>query len=226
MSAHLSREIENLKDEILMVGAMAEQSVRKATLAIKRQDQALARSVIEKDIKIDQVEIEVEESCLKVLALHHPVDADLRFIIAVLKIDSDLEHVGNLAVNMVEHIFCPATQPNVEVDSDFTGMAIKTLYMLKMSLGALVNLDAKVARKVCAWDARADATYRQMRGAVQKAVSRSPEQAESLMNLLSASQYLECVAHCATRMAEDIIYMIEGDIIRQKAEGLITCLYC
>ena len=90
MRIHLQREIENLKKDILTLGAMVEYSVREATLAIERRDEELAQSVIEKDLTIDQMEVEVEESCLKILALHQPVAIDLRFIIAVLKINNDL----------------------------------------------------------------------------------------------------------------------------------------
>jgi phosphate transport system protein len=218
MAKHLQREIENLKKEILTVGAMAEQSVREAILAVQQRSEALARSVIEKDIKIDRIEVEVEESCLKTLALHQPVAIDLRFIIAVLKINNDLERVGDLAVNIAERALFLATQPQIDVQFDFTAMAAKTQEMLKNSLDALVNLDARLAREVCACDDEIDAMNKQMFLVVQDAINTYPDQVESLIHLLSASRHLERIADHATNIAEDVIYMIEGEIVRHGIE--------
>jgi len=218
MPLHLQREIEGLKKEILSLGAMVELSVREATLAIETGDEVLARNVIEKDVKIDQKEVEVEESCLKVLALHQPVAIDLRFIIAVLKINNDLERVGDLAVNIAERAAFLATQPKVSVSLDFAGMANKAQLMLKESLDALVNMSADLAREVCASDDEIDTMNRQMYLIVQDGIRQHPEQLESLIHLLSASRHLERIADHATNIAEDVIYMIEGEIVRHKTE--------
>lgn len=218
MPLHLRREIENLKKQILIVGTAAEQSVRDATRAIERRDEALARSVIEKDINLDQMEVEVEESCLKILALYQPVAIDLRFIIAVLKINNDLERVGDLAVNIAERALFLAGQPQVSIEFDFTTMAEKTQEMLAESLDALVNLNAGLARDLCARDDEIDAMNRQMYLIVQDAVHTHPDQVEPLIHLLSASRHLERIADHATNIAEDVIYMIEGEIVRHKAE--------
>lgn len=218
MPKHLQREIENLKRELLVLGAVVELSVREATLAIETRDDALARDVIDKDIKIDQKEVEVEEDCLKVLALHQPVAIDLRFIIAVLKINSDLERIGDLAVNIAERAVFLATQPKVDISFGFTDMARKAQAMLKKSLDALVNLNADLAREVCASDDEIDSVNRQMYLTVQEAICAHPEQAESLIHLLSVSRHLERIADHATNIAEDVIYMIEGEIVRHKTE--------
>jgi phosphate transport system protein len=222
MRVHLQREIENLKKEILTVGAIAEQSVREATRAIENRDENLARNVIEKDINLDQMEVEVEESCLKILALHQPVATDLRFIVAVLKINSDLERVGDLAVNIAERTLFLANHPEVNIEFDFTTMAIKTQEMLKKSLDALVNLDARLARRVCACDDEIDSMNRQMYLIVQDAMHSHPEQIEPLIHLLSTSRHLERIADHATNIAEDVIYMIEGEIVRHKTEEYQT----
>jgi phosphate transport system protein len=222
MPAHLRREIENLKKEILTCGAIAEQSVRNATRAIEHRDEALAKGVIERDINLDQMEVEVEESCLKILALYQPVAIDLRFIIAVLKINNDLERVGDLAVNIAERAMFLATQPEVNVELDFTTMAVKTQEMLKKSLDALVNLNAGLAREVCACDDEIDAMNRQMYLIVQDAMNTHPDQIEPLTHLLSASRHLERIADHATNIAEDVIYMIEGEIVRHKTEEYQT----
>jgi phosphate transport system protein len=218
MAVHLQREIENLKKEILTLCAMTEQSVHNASLAIEKRDEILARSVIDNDIKIDQMEVKVEEAGLKILALHQPVAVDLRFIIAVLKINNDLERVADLAVNVAERAAFLATQPSVDVSFDFAGMAAKAQAMLKKSIDALVNLRPDLAREVCASDDEIDAMNRQMYLIVQDAIHSHPEQVESLIHLLSVSRHLERIADHATNIAEDVIYMIEGEIVRHRTE--------
>lgn len=218
MPLHLQREIEGLKREILSLGAMVEFSVREATLAIETRDEVLARNVIEKDIRIDQKEVEVEESCLKILALHQPVAIDLRFIIAVLKINNDLERIADLAVNVAERAVFLATQPKPSISFDFVGMARTAQAMLKKSIDALVNLSVELAKDVCASDDAIDAMNRQMYLKVQEAIRNHPEQMESLIHLLSVSRHLERIADHTTNIAEDVIYMIEGEIVRHKTE--------
>ena len=218
MPAHLFREIENLKKEILTLGAMAETAVRDATSAIENRDEALARRVIDNDIKLDDMEVQIEENCLKTLALHQPVAIDLRFIIAVLKINSDLERVGDLAVNVAERAAFLATQPPVDISFDFQAMARKAQEMLKRSLDSLVNLSAEQAREVLLGDDEIDAMNRRMYLIVQDAIRTHPDQTESLIHMLSASRHLERIADHATNVAEDVIYMIEGVIVRHKAE--------
>jgi phosphate transport system protein len=164
------------------------------------------------------MEVEVEESCLKILALHQPVATDLRFIIAVLKINNDLERVGDLAVNIAERALFLAAQPETKIDFDFTSMVVRTQEMLKKSLDVLVNLNARLAYEVCAFDDEIDAMNRQMYLIVQEAMNAHPEQVEHLLHLLSASRHLERIADHATNIAEDVIYMIKGEIVRHKSE--------
>ena len=221
MPAHLFREIENLKKEILTLGAMAETAVRDATSAIENRDEALARRVIDDDIKLDDMEVQIEENCLKTLALHQPVAIDLRFIIAVLKINSDLERVGDLAVNVAERAAFLATQPPVDISFDFQAMARQAQEMLKKSLDSLVNLSAEQAREVLLSDDVIDAMNRQMYWIVQEAIHAHPDQTDSLIHMLSASRHLERIANHATNIAEDVIYMIEGIIVRHKAEDYL-----
>ncbi len=218
MGVHLQRELDNLKKAILTLSAMAEQSVRDATLAVTKRDEALARSVIEKDVELDQMEVEIEETCLKILALHQPVAIDLRFIIAVLKINSDLERVGDLAVNVAERAVFLATQPKVDAVFDFATMADKAKTMLKQSLDALVNFDAKLAYAVCQSDDEIDALNRDMYLMVQQAIHLHPEHTESLIHILSTSRHLERIADHATNIAEDVIYMVQGEIVRHRTE--------
>jgi phosphate transport system protein len=221
MPAHLFREIENLKREILTLGAMTETAVREATSAMVNRDEALAKDVIRNDDKLDEMEVQIEENCLKTLALHQPVAIDLRFIIAVLKINNDLERVGDLAVNVAERAAFLATQPPVDISFDFQAMARQAQEMLKRSLDALVNLSAEQARGVLVSDDAIDAMNRQMYLIVQEAIHAHPDQTASLIHMLSASRHLERIADHATNIAEDVIYMIEGIIVRHKAEDYL-----
>ena len=221
MPAHLFREIENLKRDILTLGAMAETAVRDATCAIENRDESLAENVIWNDVKLDEREVQIEENCLKILALHQPVAIDLRFIIAVLKINNDLERVGDLAVNVAERATFLAAQPPVDISFDFQAMARQAQEMLKKSLDSLVNLSAGQAREVLASDEAIDAMNRQMYRIVQEAIGAHPDQTGSLIHLLSVSRHLERIADLATNIAEDVIYMIEGVIVRHKAEDYL-----
>lgn len=218
MTSHLHREIESLKLKLLSLSAVVEEQVQKAVKALHERDAELARRVIHADDEeVDKAEVDVEEECLKVLALHQPVATDLRFIVAVLKINNDLERVGDMAVNIAERAGFLAQQP-VEVPFDFREMAHKAQSMLKMSLDALVNMDPELGRRVCATDDEVDTMNREMYDRVQQRIREHPEHVECLMHFLAVSRHLERVADHATNIAEDVIYMVTGEIVRHKAE--------
>ena len=160
--------------------------------------------------------VRIEEDCLKTLALHQPVAIDLRFIIAVLKINSDLERVGDLAVNVAERAAFLATQSSVDIVFNFQAMAEKAQGMLGKSLDSLVNLNVGRAREVLCSDDEIDAMNRRTYGIVQEAIHAHPNQTESFIHMLSAARHLERIADHATNIAEDVIYMIEGMIVRHR----------
>lgn len=214
MPEHLRREIDRLKKAILTLCALVEEDVRKAGRSVAERDAGLANSIIEKDAVIDHMEIEVEEECLKILALYQPVAVDLRFIVSVLKINNDLERIGDLAVNIAEQAAYLATQERVEVPFDFPGMAQKVQSMLKRSVDALVNMDSDLARRVCAADDEVDAIHRDMYTHVQNAILRNPEAIDRLIRHLSVSRNFERIADHATNIAEDVVYLVEGEIVR------------
>ena len=222
MTVHMKREIDRLKQMLMSLCEVVEESLRQAVEAIKTRDEALAKTVIAGDIEIDQMEVDVEEECLKILALYQPVAIDLRFIITALKINNDLERIGDLAVNLAERGTFLAGQQREDVTLDFDAMTEKTKSMVHRSLEALVNMDSKLAYEVCAADDEVDQINHQMFLIVQDEIRAHPEQSESLIHLLSASRHLERVADHATNIAEDVIYMIEGRIVRHKAEDFKT----
>lgn len=217
MTLHMIHEVEKLKKKILCVCSKVEQNLEKAVLAVGERNEKLARQVIQEDKIIDSDEVEVEEECLKILALHQPVAIDLRYVVAILKINNDLERIGDLAVNIAEvGAFLSGVKP-VSFPFDFNRMQNKTRAMLKNSIDALVNMDLKTSRAVCIADDEVDAINREMYGQVHRELRKTPENAESLIRLLSVSRNLERIADYATNIAEDVIYMIEGRIIRHRS---------
>lgn len=219
MTLHMKREIEKLKARLLEVSAAAEKNLCLAVESLKEKDVELARKVIDGDIEIDQLEVDVEEECLKILALHQPVAIDLRFIVTALKINNDLERIGDLAVNIAERGEFLAGQHEIDIPPEIDAMAEKTQSMLTRSLDALVDMDCKLAHEVCADDDEVDTINRQMFRIVQDKIHIQPAQTEVLIHLLSASRHLERIADYATNIAEDVIYMVEGKIVRHKAEN-------
>ncbi|OHB54365.1 MAG: phosphate transport system regulatory protein PhoU, partial [Planctomycetes bacterium GWF2_50_10] len=214
MAKHLQREIDILKRKILSLGTAVEESVRDAVESLETRNVSLAKRVIDNDQNIDHNEIDVEEECLKILALHQPVAIDLRFIIAVLKINNDLERIGDLAVNIAERALFLAGVEKIDIALNFIDMAKKAQVMLKTSLDALVTIDVSLAKQVLAQDDAVDEENRRMYMQVQEGIKTHPDQMEALIHLLSTSRHIERIADHATNIAEDVIYMIEGDIVR------------
>jgi phosphate transport system protein len=222
MSRHLEIEIEKLKQNLLRLAATVEESVHMAVRAVATRDARLARNVIEADHEIDQQEVEIEEQCLKVLALHQPVAVDLRFIVALLKINNDLERIGDLAVNLAERAMAVSTLPTVAVPFDLDGMAGLVKTMLKRSLDSLMHGDLAEAAAVRQSDDQVDKIHRNMYKAIRDGIVAHPEHVDTYILFLSVSRYLERIADHATNIAEDVAYMIEGEIVRHPLRNQAT----
>ncbi|MBD3343789.1 MAG: phosphate signaling complex protein PhoU [Chitinivibrionales bacterium] len=214
MSKHLQNEIEKLQKTILALCTMVEEQLAAALKSVIDKDDDLATLVISKDKAVDNTEIDVEEECLKILALHQPVAVDLRFIIAALKINNDLERIGDLAVNIAERGRSIALNGFPLPDFDFNRMFDKAISMLKKSIDALINWDVDLAVAVCASDDEIDELNRTMFSHFKETVCQKPGLCDAMLDYLSVSRYLERVADHATNVAEDVMYMIEGDIVR------------
>jgi len=215
----LRKEITKLKQLTLGLGALVEDALRNAVAAFEEGDRELADEVVRADAEINRQEIDVEEEGLKILALHQPVAIDLRLIIAILKMNNDLERIGDLAVNIAERTAFVAGRGRTEAPFDLPRMADAARSMLKKSLDALVNLDAGLAREVCAADDEIDDINRSAYARVNAAIRETPDDAESLGALLSVSHTLERVADHATNIAQDVIYMLEGNIVRHRRDA-------
>ena len=216
MPVHLKREIDNLKKKILQLGARVEESLSKAVRSFRERDAEMAADVIEKDHLVDALEVEIEEDCLKILALYQPVAIDLRFLVAVLKINNDLERIGDLSVNIAERARTMARKKRLPIPSELQKMQEHAQAMLGESLDALVNLDAKLAIQVCAMDDELDQMNRNMYEMIKKELYKSAENSYHYIHLLTVSRQLERIGDQATNISEDVVYMIEGRIIRHK----------
>ena len=217
MTQYYEREMSKLKNKMLSLCAMTEESVQMAIKALENRDEKLAVEVIQRDIAIDQEEVEVEEECLKILALHQPVAIDLRFIVAVLKINNDLERVGDLSSNIAERAIILSASVRVESPVNLVEMAGHVKKMLKSSLDALVGMDEVLARKVLTMDDVVDQEYREMYEGIVERLESEPGKTEIYLNLLSLARQLERIADHATNICEDVIYMVSGEIVRHQA---------
>lgn len=212
----LQQEIDKLKNKILHFSALVEENVRNSIRSLVKRDFHLATKVIDTDDDIDQMEVEVEEHCLKIIALHQPVAKDLRFIIAVFNINNDLERIGDLAVNIAERAISLASCAYIDIPFDFSGMAEKALMMLKKSLDALINLDPDLSREVCLADEEVDAINREIYNQVEDSIRRHPDRLDCLIQFPAISGEIERIADHATNIAEEVIFLAEGKIVRHQ----------
>ncbi len=220
MSIHLQRDLEKLKKDILTMGTMVEDAVRKSIAALQGRRSDLAQEVIAGDTRIDRFEVEVEEQCLKMLALHQPVAEDLRFIAAVIKMNADLERMGDLAVNIAERAAYLATEPPVPIPQTLKAMMDAAMSMVRASLDAFVNRDADRARAILGQDEEVDQYNRQIIGELQRVMEAEPSTIRRNTHLFSASRHLERIADHATNIAEDVVYLVVGEIIRHQSEDV------
>jgi phosphate transport system protein len=216
MSMIMQREMDMLKRLVLSEGALVEDAIARAIHALKERDEDMAQAVIAADTEIDAMEVRVEEECLKILALHQPVALDLRFVISVMKINNDLERMGDLAVNIAKKAEYLSKTQAILLPLDFPGMAAKSQTMVKRALDALVNSDEELARKVIADDDEVDDMRKAIRDLVIEEIQLSPEKAKHLLKLSSIARHLERLADMATNIAEDVVYMVNGEIIRHQ----------
>ncbi len=215
MKIHLQKELDQLKKRLFHLASLVEENLEKAIRAATQGEYELAREVRAADEEIDLLEVEVEEECLKILALHQPVAVDLRYLIAVLKMNNDLERIGDLAVNIAGGKGCqrgPSLPPVLAQSFRELGMMSRT--MLRDSLDALMNLDAAKAHAVLAADDEVDARYHELSRRLAAGMCDDARQSEAMICWLLAAKSVERVADLATNIAEDTIYTIEGVIIR------------
>jgi phosphate transport system protein len=218
MSIHFQRELSHLRKQILAVGAAVEDAISQAIAALLTRDGKLAEVVVDGDNEIDRMEIEVEEECLKILALYQPVANDLRFIVAVLKMNNDLERMGDHAANIAKRAGYLAKRTPVPWPSELELMAENVKGMVKGSLDALINHNGDLARQVCIADDEVDRQKQSIASALREELFGATENRESLLKMIDVPRHLERIADLATNVAEDVVYLAEGHIARHHHE--------
>ena len=219
MGKHLQRDLDHIKKELLAIGVMVEIALNNAIESLVKRYPKLAEEVKNGDSQIDQKENQIEEECLKVLALHHPVATDLRFIISVLKVNNDLERMGDLAANIAERSIYLATHEPLRTVLNFNRMVDGVREMVRKSLDALIRTDTNLARLVLTMDDEIDDLNREMYTKLQNIMREDPESVDRAVHTLSVSRYLERIADLSTNIAEDVVFMVEGESIRHISKG-------
>ena len=218
MTRHLQNDLQNLKGMILSMGETIAERARSAITALLEYDPELAQKVINGDSEIDDLEVRIEEECLKILALHQPVATDLRWVVSVLKVNSDLERVGDLAVNVAERAAYLARHEPLGIRLDFARMGEAALKMVNDCLEALVHLDTDLAKQVINADQVVDDLNRDMFMALQELMKDDPAVIERAIHFLSASRHMERIGDHATNIAEDVLFLVEGIVVRHQHE--------
>ncbi len=217
MRTHLQRDLNRLIKRLLEVGALVETALKKATQALFQRELALANEVISGDRVVDRLEVEFEEECLKVLALHAPVAVDLRRVVGFLKVNNDLERIGDLAQNIAERAVFFATREPMQFPDQLSDLSQRVRRMVSQSLDCVINTDIEVARRVVDEDDAVDAIHQGFYRVIEDMITERPENGAAILQLLSISRYLERIADQSTNIAEDVIFMVSGEVIRHQA---------
>jgi phosphate transport system protein len=216
MTRHFHRDLENLNSQVLALSALAEEMIEMAARCLCESNAVPAQELIAVDRQLDQREVMIEEECLKMLALHQPVAIDLRRIATVMKINNDLERIGDLAVNIVKRSECLRLRPDFPIPSRLARMARSAISMVRAALNAYVDFDVDSADEVCRRDDEVDRINNAIIRELIDLMQQRPEMIEPAMHCFSATRQLERIADHATNIAEDVIYLVQGEIVRHQ----------
>ncbi len=214
MQRHFHEELEALKQTLLAMGGLVEDQIRRVMQALTERDDALAQEVIDRDRQVNAYDVEVDETCVNLLALHQPAAGDLRFITTAMKIVTDLERIGDQAVNIGQRALELNREPQLKPYIDLPRMAERAQAMVKESLDAFVTRDTELARRVCAADAEVDALKEQIFRELLTFMMEDARTISRAIRLILISRFMERVADHATNIAEMVIYMVEGKMVR------------
>ncbi len=216
MAIHLQRDLDNLQRDLLALAGLVEGAIHKSIQALQERDIRLAREVIAGDTQIDREENHIDEECLKMLALHQPVAVDLRRIISAMMINTDLERMGDLAEEIAERAIHLARPPLLPIPEKLQRMTDLTTMMVRESLDAFVNLNTVEAQTVMRMDDEVDRFNNEIIAELVQAMRSSPALVEAGLSMFSAVRHLERIADHATNIAEDVVYLVDGEIIRHR----------
>jgi phosphate transport system protein len=214
MQRHFHEELEALKQTLLAMGGLVEDQIRRVMQALVERDDATAREVIERDRQVNAYDVEVDEHCVSLLALHQPAAGDLRFITTAMKIVTDLERIGDQAVNIAQRALELNREPQLKPYIDLPRMAERAQRMVKESLDAFVARDTALARQVCGEDAEVDALKEQIFRELLTFMMEDPRTIPRAIRVILISRFLERVADHATNIAEMVVYLVEGKMVR------------
>lgn len=214
MTRHFQEELKDLKDKILHMGALVEEQTRGALRALVERNSDLAHQIIENDHQVNALDVDIDEECLRLLALYQPAARDLRFITTAMKISTELERMSDLAENICERALELNQEPQLKPYIDIPRMANWATQMVRESLDAFVNGDSSLARKVCADDDFVDNLTEQLFRELLSFMMEDTRTISRAIRLTFISKYLERIADHATNVSELIVYMVEGKIIR------------
>lgn len=221
MSAHLRRAIDDLMKQLISLTATVEENVKRSLVSLEENDIDIARNVIEEDKLVDQREIDIEEECLKILALHQPVAIDLRYLVAVMKINNDLERIGDLATNIAQHAIKIIKQPKLQKPPiNLDNLYNNVQSMLKKSLDSIVKLDVDAAFDIMKADDEVDRMHDGLSNQVLDQMKTNPNKVHTLIQYIHIIRHLERIADHATNIAEDIIYLTQGKIVRHGEKNI------
>jgi len=216
MALHLQLDVERLHSQLMSAFGIVEQMIDKAVQCLCERQLDLAAEVIATDDRVNQLEVEIEEECLKILALHQPVAADLRRIATVLKINSDLERIADLACNIAERAQNMHEHPYFPIPDQLPEMANVSKSMVKMALDAFVNSDTSLAKQVIVTDKKVDEYNLAVIQELQNLMASDPKLVVAALHCFSGARHIERIADHAENISEDVIYMIDGEIIRHN----------
>ena len=200
---------------MLRLGNMVELAINNAFLALNNRDSSYVEEVLTNEEQINEMEVQIEEECLKILALHQPVAVDLRFLVVVLKVNNDLERMGDIAKNIAERAKdLMGSDVIPDLGQPMQGLPDLVRTMVRSSLDSLVKLDDQLARKIIEMDDEVDQINRDMYAAAKRLIAEQPSVADSAINLLSCSRNMERIGDLATNIAEDVIFVVEGKVVR------------
>lgn len=220
MSKHLERDLDDLQKNIMGLASLVEQALSLSITALRDRNPDVARNVIQGDMQIDKEENQINEDCLKILALHQPVAGDLRRCTAAMMIITDLERMGDLAEEISERAIQLCTPPLFPIPEGLQRMADMTTIMVRQSLDAFVNLDVKQALMVVRMDDEVDRYNNQIIQEIIKLMTESSLNIQHGLSMFSAVRHIERIADHATNIAEDVVYLVEGEIVRHRVQEL------
>ena len=215
---HFDRELGNLKQDLLRMAALAETAVGKSVESVTNRDSDRAREVIIDDITLNRMELAIEEQAFKLLALRQPVATDLRLTVAAMRIATELERIGDQAVNIAERALELNSRPPLELPIDIKLMANMALGMVRTSIDAFVNQDPKLALQVCQRDVEVDILDDEYIQKLLDSMIKESRWVTRLHHFIIVVRNLERIADLATNIAEDIVFIVEGRVIKHRCE--------